>query len=102
MMKKLTVFVFAFTALATVASAQMFNTGDKALDANVTEIDTKGNIDFNFFKKDMATTYSVPETKVTTMSESGMKAGDIYLSLEISIIVKKPIDEVVKVYQANK
>jgi hypothetical protein len=50
----------------------------------------------------MSTTYKVPETKVTEMSESGMKAGDIYMALETSRITKKPIDEVIVVYQANK
>ena len=102
MIKKLAVFVFALVAFAINANAQLFNTGDKTLDANVKEIDNKGAIDFNFFKKDMATTYSVPETKVVTMQESGMKPGDIYMALETAKITKKPVEDVCKVYTANK
>lgn len=101
MIKKLAVFVFALTVFTTVSHAQ-YTTGDAKLDAFLGLIDEDAKKDPVVFSKDMSTTYKVPETQVKTMSESGMKSGDIFMVLETSKITKKPVDEVSKVYQANK
>ena len=101
MIKKLAVFVFALTVFTTVSNAQ-YNTGDAKLDAFLVGINDDAKKDPVVFTKDMSTTYKVPETQVKTMSESGMKSGDIFMVLETAKITKKPVDEVVKVYKANK
>ena len=101
MIKKLAVLVFAVVAVNTVASAQ-FKTGDTMFDKALVVLQEDAQKDPVLFQKDMSTTYKVPETKVSEMSGSGMKAGDIYMALETSKITKKPIDEVIVVYQANK
>lgn len=101
MVKKLAVFVFALIAFNTVASAQ-FKTGDTMFDKALVVLQEDAKKDPVVFTKDMSTTYNVPEAKVTEMSKSGMNAGDIYMALETSKVTKKPIDDVVVVYKANK
>src|SRR5688500_8734130 len=101
MVKKLVIFLFAVIVFNTVASAQ-YKTGDTIFDKGLSIFEEDAKKDPNLFSKDMATTYKVPETTVKTMTESGMKGGDIYMALETSKITKKPVDEVVKVYEANK
>jgi hypothetical protein len=102
MSKKLAVFAFAFVAFAMVANAQLYKTGDAQLNSALMVMDNDAKKDFSNFSKDMGTTYNVPETKIKTMSDSGMPASDIYMVLETSKASKKPVDDVVKVYNANK
>lgn len=80
-----------------------YNTGDSQLNATLVKIDDDAKLNFTAFKRDISTNYDVPEKKLNFWSvEVGMKAGDIYMVVEIAKITKKPVDEVVRVYQANK
>lgn len=88
---------------ATSVSAQFYKTGDVKLDASVESINTDAKSSPTTFKTETSATYSVSVAKIDTWSiEFGMSFGDIYLALEIGEITKKPYDEVIKVYQANK
>ena len=60
MIKKLAVFVFALTALTTVAQAQ-YNTGDSGLNASLLVIDDGAKADYSAFKVEMTSTYKVTE-----------------------------------------
>ena len=106
MTRKLAVLVFVLVTVTMVANAQsnaqLYKTGDRQFNASLEKIDNDAEKDFSNFSKEMGTTYNVPETKIKTMSESGMKAGDIYMVLETAKVSKKPVDEVEKVYKANK
>jgi uncharacterized protein (UPF0297 family) len=101
MFKKLAVLVFALTVFNTVTRAQ-YKTGDGLFDQALVIIEADAKKDPGLFSKEMAAAYKVPETTVKTMTDSGMKGGDIYMALETSKVTKKPVDEVVKVYEANK
>lgn len=80
-----------------------YNTGDSQFNITLAKIDNDARLDFSLFKSEISTKYNVSENKIHSWSvEFGLKGGEIYLVVEISKITKRPIDEVVKVYRANK
>ena len=80
-----------------------YNTGDTQLNVTLARIDNDASGNYSFFKSDISTRYNVSEKKIDSWSvEFGMKGGDIYLVVEISRITRKPVDEVVNVYQTNR
>lgn len=84
-------------------SYAQYNTGDTQLNASLVKIDDDAKLNFTAFKADMSLSYNVSERKIDSWSvEFGMKAGDIYLALEIAKITKKPIEDVIKIYQSDK
>jgi hypothetical protein len=101
MTTRILILLLFIIGVTTSVSAQ-YNSGDKALDATLKLIDDDSKVDMKTFNADMATTYKVPETKVETMTKDGMKPGDIFMACEVAKLTKKPVEEVVKVYQVNK
>ena len=101
MIKKLTVLVFALVIFTMEVHAQ-YNTGDSNLNSSLLIIDDGAKADESAFKTEMSVSYNVPETKITSWLKSGLKPGDVFLSIEIGRLTKKPVDDVVKVYQSNK
>lgn len=84
-------------------SYAQYNTGDTQLNASLVQIDANASVNFSLFKSDVSVTYNISEKRIDSWSvEFGMKAGDIYLALEIGKILKKTPDEVVKAYTTNK
>jgi len=93
----------AFLVFGFILANAQYNTGDTQLNASLVQIDAQASVNFSAFKSDISLNYNVPEKKINSWSvELGMKAGDIYLALEIAKILKKPADDVVKVYRTNK
>lgn len=88
------------------ASSSMFaqyNTGDSQLNVTLAKIDNDAKVNFSIFKSDISAQYNVSEKKIDSWSiEFGLKGGEIYLVVQISKITKRPVDDVVKVYQSNK
>jgi len=86
-----------------LTSYAQYNTGDAQLNASLSKIDANAQLDFGAFKADLSASYNVSTNTIDNWSiDLGMKAGDIYLALELAKITKKPADEVVKVYQKDK
>ena len=80
-----------------------YKTGDDDLNKSLSTIDTDAKLDFGAFKVDISGSYDITEKKLDYLSvEIGMSAGDIYMSVKLSKITNKSIDEVVTVYTANK
>ena len=101
-MKKI-IAILSFFILICYPSLAQYNTGDGELDKSLISIDAEAKLDFGEFKADLSTSYDIPLPKIDYLSAKvGMKAGDIYLCLEIGKLAKKSVDEVVEVYQANK
>jgi hypothetical protein len=103
-MKKI---IFTLLMLAagfiSISTYAQYNTGDAQLNASLSKIDADAQLDFGAFKADIGASYNVSTGKIDSWSvDLGMKAGDIYLALELAKITKKPIDEVVNFYQKNK
>ncbi len=103
MVNRISILILLIAGVTTTSIYAQYNTGDTQLNASLIKIDDDAKLNFSVFKSDLSVTYNVSERKIESWSvEFGMKAGDIYLALEIGKIAKKPIDEVIKVYQANK
>jgi hypothetical protein len=100
-MKLIALILIAFTS-ATIYSQISFNTGSTELDANLNTINADAEVDLGIFKADLSAEFNVTTKKLDYMFSIGMEAGEVYLSLEISSIANKPIDDVVKSYSANK
>src|SRR5688572_11700321 len=101
--KKLILFLLITGATVTLSYAQLYNIGDSQLNASLLQIDDGARLNFSGFKTDVSVSYNISERKIDSWSvEFGMKAGEIYLALEIAKITKKPVEDVIKVYQANK
>jgi len=101
-MKHLFLFIFLFSFYS--VSAQIyFNTGNVQLDADLNIINTRARNDPGSFRTDMKLSYNVSEKKLNYMSaDLHMSFGEIYLSLEISRIVRVPLDEVLIIYKKHK
>ena len=103
MIHKKQIIIFLLLCLTSISCFAQYNTGDVQLNASLVKIDDDAKLNFTAFKTDLSLSYNVSERKIDSWSvEFGMKAGDIYLALEIGKLTKKPIDEVIKVYKTNK
>lgn len=101
-MKKTFLLLLLVGTINVLAQAQ-YNTGDAQLNASLSKIDANAELDFGAFKARVGAEYNVSTGKIDSWSVNlGMKAGDIYLALEIAKLTKKPVDDVVNVYQKNK
>lgn len=86
------------------ASAQVsFKTGSTQLDADLNSINATASVNFGFFKDDLSHSHHASAKKIDYMHGSlNMAPGEIYLAFEISILSRKPIDEVITIYSNNK
>lgn len=96
-------FAIGLSIMVVSGAFAQYNTGDTQLNIMLAKIDEDASANFTIWKKDMSSRTGVSESKITTWSvEFGFKGGDIYLVIEISKITKRPIDEVAKIYRANR
>ncbi len=103
MKKKIFGFALLLVGFVATSSFAQYNTGDVELNASHTKIDANAQLDFGGFKADLSASYNVSTTKIDSWSvDLGMKAGDIYMALDLAKITKKPVDEVITVYQKDK
>lgn len=101
-MKKL-IFILLILSGGSFSSLAQYDTGDSELNKSLLSIDAEAKLDFSAFKADLSVSYEVPLPKIDYLSaEIGMKAGDIYMCLEIGKLADKSVDQVVNVYKANK
>jgi hypothetical protein len=86
-----------------VTSRAQYETGDAELNMSLTQMDADATGNFQVFQSDMTTTYEVAPVKIELWStQDNFTPGDIYLVLETSKILNKPVDDVAKVYKTNK
>ena len=102
-MRKPVTFVFLLF-LAVISNAQIsFNTGNVEFDTDLNRINVNANLDFGAFKTDLNLSYNISEKKIDYLSVSvKMEPAEIYLSLELSKISGKPVDDVVEIYKVHK
>lgn len=88
--------------LAVTSFSQTLSTGDKELDATLTKMNTDAKANLTSFKAELAKTYTTTTTKIDELMKKGMAISDVFMTFEIAKITKKPVDSVVKSYEANK
>lgn len=95
----------AALVVAFAANAQIIKfdpkTGDSKTDQVLKEIDAKAQKDREVFKEEVSVKFGLPKPKIEEMIKI-MPPGDVYMTAQTAEITKKPIDEVTKVYSANK
>jgi hypothetical protein len=75
--------------------------GDTELDASLTDINAKAKLDISIFKKDMTVDFGITSGKLDHLLLT-LQPADVYMSLEIGKLVKKPVETVVTCYEKNK
>lgn len=99
----LTAFVLILILLANHSFSQVvFNTGSSELDADLLIINTSGQNDQSGFKSDMTLSFAVSVKTIDHMFSLNMQPGEVYISLEIARIVKRPVEDVLSVYKVHK
>lgn len=102
MRKLVAILSLIFLCFASYAQIS-FKTGDSELDIDLARINTNAKGDFSAFKTDLTLSYNVSEKKIDYLQLSiKMEPAEIYLTLELSKISKKSIDDVVEIYNAHK
>ena len=63
----------------------------------------QNHLDFGAFKTDLNLSYNISEKRIDYLSVSvKMEPAEIYLTLELSKISGKPVDDVVEIYKVHK
>ena len=100
---KTSIFLVLFFLAPVGLLAQLnFNTGSSELDADLKIINSDAKADMSSFKTDLSVEFKVSTKKIDQMLSMKMEPGEVYLALEIAKIAKREIDDVLKVYKANK
>ncbi|MGV3631430.1 MAG: hypothetical protein ACO1O6_09490 [Bacteroidota bacterium] len=99
---KIPIFLTAlFLAFGLGAQSISFNTGDKSLDVYLNDINVQAKADLTLFNKNLTAEFSISNTKITEYSKI-MQPAEIYYSLQIAIIIGKPVETVVTTYKTHK
>lgn len=90
--------------LSVISNAQVpFNTGNAELDADLSKINANAELDFGTFKTDLKLSYNISDKKIDYLSISvKMEPAEIYLSLELSKLSGRSVDEVVEIYKVHE
>lgn len=84
------------------AFGQTYDSGDKELDTQLKTINTEAKKDLEKFKTDVSKKYSTTIDKIEALINLGMAAADIIMAHEVSVIVVRPVEDVVACYEKNK
>ena len=85
-----------------ISFGQDYNSGDTELDANLRLVNTEGKKDLAAFKLDLTKRFNVAMPNVEACFSVGMTPGDVFIALQVSNIVRKPIEDVITVYKKSK
>ncbi len=84
------------------AYGQTYDSGDKELDSQLKTINTDAKKDWDKFKTETSAKYNTTLDKIEALIQLGMAAADIIMAHEVSLIVLRPVDDVVACYEKNK
>ena len=102
-MKKV-IILHSILLLGVISNAQVpFNTGNAELDDDLSTINANAKLDYGTFKADLKLSYNISDKKIDYLSVSAkMEPAEIYLSLELSKLSGRSVDEVVEIYKIHK
>lgn len=75
--------------------------GDTELDASLSEMNASAKLDLGAFKADVSLNFGLPKPKIETLLVT-MQPADVFMSAQVAVIIGKPVDDVVLVYNRNK
>lgn len=90
-------------SLTTSMHAQItFNTGSIQLDTDLNQINLSASANFESFKNDCAVAYHVSTSSLDDMRvRLHWSPGEIYFALELARISRRPVADVIHIYQSN-
>lgn len=100
MMKK-TIFL-AMMLVSGIALGQNYQSSDAELDASLIRVNTDANKDLASFKLNLTKTFNVTLTEVEACFNKGMDAGDAFMACQTSVMIKKPLEDVISVYNISR
>lgn len=78
-------------------------TGDKELDLSLGKLNIEAKADMSNFIKDLSVSYGLPEKNVELMvTRDNMQPADVYMSVRLSNMTKRPLDTVVQEFRVNR
>ncbi|MEK6793740.1 MAG: hypothetical protein AABZ39_03115 [Spirochaetota bacterium] len=88
---------------AQITGSFNFNTGDASLDLSLNNLNVTAKADVKIFTADLSAAYAIPVVKLDSLiTVQKMEPAEVFMIAELATAAKKPIDEAVKVYTANK
>ncbi len=72
------------------------------MDNDLISINTDAKLNLDAFKADLTTTFGVSVKNLDYMVSINMEPAEMYLALEISSSVNKPVESVLDMYEANR
>ena len=79
------------------------NTGDAGLDLTLADLNVQAKADLDGFKAELSVSYGTSQDEIGhLLDDEKMEPADVYMALELTNIVRKPLDTVVKTYAENK
>lgn len=95
-MKKI---VFVLLALLIMCGSAM---AASTLDGFLNNLNIQARADINGFSAKLSAQFGVPELQVRTVIGSVREPADAFMSLQLGQWTQKPVEQVVRVYQANQ
>ncbi|MBN1413111.1 MAG: hypothetical protein JW969_19885 [Spirochaetales bacterium] len=78
-------------------------TGDTQLDATLVNINAEASADLKDFKSDLSVSFNIPVIKFEYLfTEIKMTPAEVYLTLELAKITKKPVKHISDSYKKNR
>lgn len=78
-------------------------TGDRGFDSSLSKMNIEARSNMDGFMARLSTNYGVPRAKIEMMiTEMNMPPADAYMTCKISTIAKRPVDDVLQEYKANR
>ena len=88
---------------SSIFSQVYFNIGNAELESDLNSINGQGSSNFVSFKQEMSVTFNIAAPKIDYMrTELHLIPGEIFLTLEIARLARRPYVEVIEVYKSNK
>ena len=101
----LTFFLVNFSTYADFSFSAKYSakTGDKSFDTTLGNLNAGAKSDRDNFISDLSLTYGVPKIKIQElMFKVKMAPADVYMTIRIADLIRRPIDVVVGEYKANR
>lgn len=100
---KLFIVLFGCILFAASGWAGFLLTGDTDLNSALSVLNASATLNYAEFKAEIRLGYNITEAKIDYLSTVvKMQPADIYMTVELAFITKKPLDQVVIVYQNHK